>query len=220
MDYWWLWVFDMVLMTAGMWFYLATNYGTYEFFAKACAMALLPLIPALVLVGGAGSTVFALTKVLIDRRGVKPPAARALLVGPALVLTLALGLLGVFKSPTHRLGYICIGQAPASASQVELAGYSTFLRAEWLAEFRAGQKDFETLVARAKLVPADAFELQTFFATSALRTTRLGQRLPALGSVACFKRVFRESEEHQRGRVYALFDAATGTAAVIRAYHD
>ena len=66
MDYWWLWVFDTVLVSAGILFFLALQYGTYEFYGKACAMALLPLIPVMVLVGGAGSTVYALTKVWME----------------------------------------------------------------------------------------------------------------------------------------------------------
>jgi hypothetical protein len=70
-----------------------------------------------------------------------------LLVVPALVVTLALVLLGAAKSPAHRLSYICIGNAPASASQVQIAGYSTFLREEWLAVFKVGSKDFQTMVA-------------------------------------------------------------------------
>src|SRR5690348_14155514 len=61
--YWRLWLFDTLLVTAGLLFFLATHYGTYEFFGSALSMALLPLIPILVLVGGGGSTVFALTKV-------------------------------------------------------------------------------------------------------------------------------------------------------------
>jgi uncharacterized membrane protein YhaH (DUF805 family) len=67
-EYWWLWLFDTVLVSGAFLFYLATNYGTYEFFGLALLMALLPLIPVMVLVGGAGSSVFALTKVWIERR--------------------------------------------------------------------------------------------------------------------------------------------------------
>jgi len=173
-----------------------------------------------VLVGGAGSTVFALTKVLIERRGLKKPAALALLVGPALVVTLALGLLGAGKSPAHRLAYICLGNAPASASQVRIAGYSTFLREEWLAVFKAGQKDFQTMVAGAKLVPADSFEFKQRLERSEHNGTRLLQSLPPLDHALCFQRVFKESEEHQRGGVYAVFDPATATAAVFREYRD
>ena len=69
LDYWRLWLLDALLVGGGMLFFLATHYGTYEFFGQACAMALLPLIPVMVLVGGAGSTVFALTKILIEKRG-------------------------------------------------------------------------------------------------------------------------------------------------------
>ncbi len=69
-DYWRLWLGDTVLVTAGLLFFLATNYGTYEFFGTALVMALLPLIPILVLVGGAGSTIFALTKVLTEKRAI------------------------------------------------------------------------------------------------------------------------------------------------------
>jgi len=219
-NYWWLWVLDTVLVSAGLLFFLALQYGTYEFFGKACAMALLPLIPVLVLVGGGGSTVFALTKVLIEKRALKKPAALALLVGPALVVTLALGLLGACKSPAHRLSYICIGNAPASASHVQIAGYSTFLRSEWLAVFHAGQKDFQTMVAGAKLVPADAFEFKQQLERSAHNGTRLFQSLPPMTNVLCFQCVFKEAEEHQRGGVYAVFDPATSTAAVFREYHD
>ena len=219
-NYWRLWLFDTVLVSAGILFFLATNYGTYEFFGKACAMALLPLIPVMVLVGGGGSTVFALTKILIEKRGLKKPVALALLVGPALVVTLALVLLGAFKSPHHRLNYICVGNAPASTSHVQIAGYSTFLNEEWLAVFNVGEKDFQTLVAGAKLVPADEFEFKQRLERSAHQDTRLLQSLPPLNHALCFQRVFKESEEHQRGGVYAVFDPATSTAIVFREYHD
>jgi hypothetical protein len=217
---WRFWLFDTVLVSAGVLFCLATQYGTYEFFGKACAMALLPFIPVIVLVGGAGSTIFALTKVLIEKRSLPQPTALALLVGPALAVTLALVLLGAFKSPAHRLSYICIGNAPASASQIRIAGYSTFLRSEWLAVFNAGPKDFQTMVAGAKLVPADAFEFNQMLERSAHKGTRLFQSLPPMNNLLCFRRVFKESEEHQRGDVYAVFDPATSTAVVFREYHD
>jgi hypothetical protein len=41
-----------------------------------------------------------------------------------------------------------------------------------------------------------------------------------MNNALCFQRVFKESEEHQRGGVYAVFDPATSTAAVFREYHD
>jgi hypothetical protein len=218
--YWRLWLFDTALVCAGMLFFLATQYGTYEFFGKACAMALLPFIPVIVLVGGAGSTIFALTKVWIEKRTLPWPAAPALLVGPALVVTLALVLLGVFKSPAHRLSYICLGNAPASASQVQIAGYSTFLREEWLAVFNVGQNDLQTLVAKAKLVPADSFEFRKKLEASALKKSRLLQSLAPMNNPLCFERIFKEAEEHQLGGVYATFDPATSTAVIFREYHD
>jgi hypothetical protein len=218
-NYWRLWIFDAVLVSAGFLFYLATHYGTYEFFGKACAMALLPLIPVMVLVGGTGSTVFALTKVLIEKRAVKLPAALALLVGPALVVTGLLVLLGAGKSPGSRLGYICLGNAPASASQVQVAGYSTFRREEWLAVFHVGPKDFQTMVAKAELVPVDEFEFRKILEPSALKTTRLYQSLPPLNNALCYKRVFKE-EEHKLGGIYAAFDPATSTAIVLRGHQD
>ncbi len=219
-NYWRLWLFDTALVSAGILFFLATQYGTYEFFGKACAMALLPLIPVLVLVGGAGSTVFALTKVLIERRALKRPAALVLLIGPALVLTMLLVLPGAGKSSAHRLAYICLGNVPASASHVQVSGYSTFLQEEWLAVFNAGQKDFQTMVARAKLVPADDFEFRKVLEQSSLKTCRLFQSMPPLNDSPCFKRAFKAGEEHERGSVYAVFDAATSTAIVFREYND
>lgn len=219
-NYWRLWLADTVLVTAGLLFFLATHYGTYEFFGRACAMALLPLIPLLVLVGGAGSTVFALTKVFIERRGIKKPAALALLVGPALVVTLLLALFGAGKSSDHRLAYICLGNAPASASHVQVAGYSTFLREEWLAVFHVGPKDFQTMVAGAKLVPVDDFEFRKMLEQSALKKSRLFQNVPRLNDLTCYKRVFNEREEHKLGGVYAVFDPAASTAAVYREFHE
>jgi len=218
--YWWLWVLDAVLVSAGILFFLATQYGSYEFFGRAFAMALLPLIPVLVLVGGAGSTVFALTKVLVGRRGLKGPAALALLVGPAVAVTLVLGLTGACRSPGHRLAYICLGNAPASASHVQVAGYSTFLREEWLAVFNLGQKDFETMVGKANLGPVDEFEFRKMQGQLDIKTSRLFQGLPPLANALWFRRVFKESEEHQRGSVYAVFDPASSTAIVVRQYHD
>ena len=219
-NYWQLWLFDTVLVSAGLLFFLATQYGTYEFFGKACAMALLPLIPVMVLVGGAGSTVFALTKVWIEKRSLLRPTALALLVGPALGVTLLLLLLGAFKSPGPRLANLCLGNAPASASQVQVAGYSTFLRSEWLAVFHVDQDRFQAFVTGAKLVPADNFEFSRMLERSAHKGTRLFRSLPPLNHSLCFKRVFKEAEEHQRGGVYAVFDPATSTAAVFREYHD
>ena len=219
-DYWWLWVLDTVLVTAGILFFLALQYGTYEFFGKACAMALLPLIPVIVLVGGAGSTIFALTKVWIEKRAVKRTTAVALLVGPALVVTLLLGLLGTGKSPGHRLAYICLGNAPASARQVQVAGYSTFLRSEWLAVFNVESNSFQAFVTGAKLEPGSAVEFSRMLEYSAQKGTRLVQGLPALNHLMCFRRVFKESEEHQRGGIYAVFDPVTTTAVVFREYHD
>jgi len=219
-DYWRLWLVDTVLVSAGFLFFLATRFGTYEFFGKACMMALLPLIPVLVLVGGAGSTVFALTKVWIEKRSFLRPAALALLVGPALAVTLALGLLGALKSPAHRLSYICIGHAPRSASQVQITGYSTFLREEWLAVFHTDQNAFKSLVAQAQLVPAEEVEFQKMLERSALKDSRLFQTRPSSGNLIFFKRVFKEAEEHKRGSVYAAFDPATGTVMVFRGYRD
>ena len=219
-NYWRLWVFDAVLVSAGVLFFLAAQYGTYEFFGRACAMALLPFIPVMVLVGGAGSTVFALTKVLIEKRALKAPVALALLVGPALAVTWFFVQLGAGKLPAHRLGYICLGNVPASASQVRVAGYSTFLNEEWLAVFHVGPKDFQTMVAGAKLVPVDDFEFRKTLEQSAITKSRLYQGLPLLNNALFFKRVFKESEEHQRGSVFAAFDPASATAVVFREYHD
>lgn len=220
-DYWRLWLLDAVLVSAGVLFFLAVQYGTYEFFGLACRMALLPFIPIMVLVGGAGSTVFALTKVkLIEKRSLKRPAALALLVAPALVVTLLLGLLGASRSPAHQLAYICLGNVPASASQVHVAGYSAFLHGEWLAVFNAWPKDFQTMVNESKLTPVDEFEFQHMLELATIKKSRLVQNLPPLTNAYYFKRVFNESEEHQRGSVYAVFDPATSTAVVVREYHD
>ena len=219
MNYWWVWVFDTVLVSAGVLFFLAMQYGTWEFFGKACAMALLPFIPVLVLVGGGGSTVFALTKVWIEKRPLGRPAALALLVAPALVVTALLGLWGARGASGHRLAYICVGAAPASASQVEVAGYSTFLHEEWLAAFTVTQTNFETMVTGAKLAPADEFEARKMLEPSLIKTTRLFQSLPPLENALWFKRVFK-NEEHLRGSVYAAFDPATSTAVVFRQYRD
>jgi len=143
-----------------------------------------------------------------------------LLVGPALVVTLALVLLGVFQSPTHRLNYICVGNAPALAGQVQITGYSTFLREEWLASFNVDARAFQTFVVQAKLVPADNFEFKTVLERSSLKNSRLFQNLLSSGNLQSFKRVFKEAEEHQRGSVYTAFDPATSTAVVFREYHD
>ena len=220
MDYWWLWLGDTGLVSAGILFFLATQYGTYEFFGKACAMALLPLIPVTVLVGGAGSTIFALTKVLIEKRSVQRPAALALLVGPALAVTLLLVLLGAGKSPGHRLAYICLGSAPPTARNVQVTGYSVFLRSEWLAVFTVDQAGFQTLAAGAKLEPVPGLEFSRMLERSSLRETKALQHLPPADALQCFRRIFKESEEHKRGCVYAAFDPATATAIVFREYHD
>ncbi len=219
-NYWRLWLFDAVLVSAGVLYFLATQYGTCEFFGTALAMALLPFIPIMVLVGGAGSTIFILTKVMIEKRSLKAPTAMALLAGPGLLLTLLLGLLAAGKSPGDRLACLCLGNVPASASHVRVAGYSTFLHEEWLAVFDVGPKDFQTMVTKAKLVPVDEFEFSRMLERSALKKTGLYQSLPPLKAALCFKRVFKESEEHERGSLYLAFDPAISAAVVLREYHD
>jgi len=219
-NYWRLWIFDAVLVGAGVLFFLATQYGTYEFFGRACAMALLPFIPIMVLVGGAGSTIFALTKVLIEKRSLNFLTAHVLLVGQALVVTLLLVMLGAGKSPRHRLAYICLGNAPPSARQVQVTGYSTFLHEEWLAVFNVDPDGFQKMVARAKLEPVPDYDFQATFGHSALKATRAVQRILRSDQLICFRRVFNEHEEHDRGRVYAAFDPATATAVVFREYQD
>lgn len=218
--YWRFWLFDAVLVSAGVLFFLATQYGTYDFFGKALAMAFLPFIAVMILVGGAGSTIFALTKVLIEKRGLKRPAALALLIGPALVITPPLILLGAIRSPAHHFSYVCAGNAPASARQVQLAGYSTFLREEWLAVFHADQRAFQTMVAQAKLAPADEFEFRDALKRSSLTKTRLFNNVPVSGDLQCFKRIFNEKEDHEGGVIFALFDPATSTAVVLRERRD
>ena len=217
---WRLWLFDAVLVSAGVLFFLATHYGTFEFFGKAIAMAFLPFIAVMVLVGGAGSTVFALTKIMIEKRGLKKPAALVLLVGPALVVTMLLGLLGAGKSQGHRLAYICLGNTPAAASHVQVAGYSTFLREEWLAVFNVAPDVFRKFATDAKLKPVPDYEFKTTLDHSALQKTKACQSIPQSDHPACFRRVFDEGNEHQRGRVYAMYDPATSTAVVLREYHD
>ncbi len=220
-NYWQVWLLDAVLVSAGLLFFLAMQYGTLDFLGVACRMALLPFLPVMVLVGGAGSTVFALTKVkLIEKRSLGRAPALALLVMPALVVTLVLGLLGAGKSRAHQLAYICLGDAPASASQVQVAGYSGFLRGEWLAVFHAGPKDFQMMVNAMELAPVDAFEFKHLLERTAIKNSRPFQSLPSLDNAGYFKRVFNESEEHQRGSVFAVFDPVTSTVIVVREYRD
>ena len=219
MDYWWLWVLDTVLVAGAFLFFLATYYGTFEFFGRACVRALLPLIPVLLLVGGGGSSVFALTKVVIEKRGLSRSLAVALLVGQALVVAVPLVVLGIEKSPMHRLSYICAGHAPVLAGEVQLTGYSTFLREEWLAVFHTDEQAFRSFTSQAQLAPADGFEFQKLFDDSALKATRSGKNVSWPVDARCFKRVFK-MEEHERGMIYARFDPATSTAVVWRGYRD
>ncbi|HEX9046281.1 MAG TPA: hypothetical protein VF988_04585 [Verrucomicrobiae bacterium] len=219
-DYWRLWLVNAVLVSAGMLFGLATQYGTFEFFGTACLMALLPFIPIMVLVGGAGSTIFALTKVFIEKRSLKRTTALGLLLGPGLVVTLLLVLAGANRSPGHWLNYICIGHAPAATGHVRVAGYSTFLREEWLAVFAGGQKDFETMADGAKMAPADSFEFKKWIEQSSLKDTSLYQGLPPLTNAIYYRRIFNAKEEHERGSVYAVFAPGAATVVVARQYRD
>jgi hypothetical protein len=219
--YWRLWLFDTVLVVAGLLFFLAAQYGTPEFLGPACLMALLPLIPAVVLVGGAGSTIFVLSKVLVEKRGWPTPAALALLVGPAIVLAALLALPAFFRSPAHRLDYICLGNAPSAASQIHVSGYSTFLREEWLAAFNVSESGFQTMIAQAKLAPVDEFEFRDAVARSPFQNDRLfSAAWPPNGRALCYKRVFNAAQEHERGTVFAMFDRNTSTAIVLREFRD
>ena len=219
-NYWLLWLLNAVLASAGVLFFLAAQYGTFEYFGMACLMALLPFIPVMVLVGGAGSTLFALTKVMIEKRGIRRPAALSLLMGPGLALAVLLGFLGLNQAQNRRLDYICLGHAPASASHVRIAGYSGFLRGEWLAVFNVGQKDFQTMVAKVELTPVDEFVFREALEKSSVKTTSPGQAFAPLTNAIYFRRAFDEKNEHKRGGVYAAFDPATSTAVLYREYHD
>ena len=218
--YWRLWLLDAALAGAGVLFFFATRYGTGEFMGRALAMALLPFIAVMILVGGAGSTLFALTKVMIEKRSLKVFPSLIFLVGPALALAALLGWLGVWRSPEHRLAHVCLGNAPPTASRIHVAGYSTFLREEWLAVFHVGPKDFQTMVARSKLEPAYTYEFRNALAHSPLKQTRLYRSLPPLNEAPCFARIFDAGKEHQRGSVYAMFDPATSLAIVVRECQD
>jgi hypothetical protein len=220
LNYWRLWLLNAVLVSAGMLVFLAAQYGTREFFGVACLMALLPLIPLLVLVGGAGSTLFALTKVIIEKRSLKKPAAWALLAGPGIIVCILFALVGASKSPDHRLAYICFGNVPVSASHVRVAGYSRFLREEWLAIFNVEPKDFQTMVAKTELVPVDGFEFRKMLEESSLKGSNESDSIPHSSDLQCFKRNFKPGEEHERGTIYAAFDLATSTAVVFREYRD
>lgn len=219
MYYWRLWLVNAVLVSAGLLVFLAAQYGTAEFFGVACLMALLPFIPVLVLVSGAGSTIFVLTKAWIEKRALKTPAALALLVGPGAGLCL-ICLLGAGQSPERRLAYLCHGQVPASVSQVRITGYSTFLGEQWLAVFNVSPEGFKALVAKAELRPADGFEFKQLLEQSSLRGSRLFPSVPHMDNLPCYKRVFKPGEEHQRGSIYAVFDQATSTAVVFRGYRE
>ena len=217
---WRLWIIDALLVSSGILFFIAQQYGTYEFFGRACAMALLPLIPVLVLVGGAGSTVFALTKVWLEKHKLSLMLTRIFLVGPALLVMILLVRFGANRTPENRLAYICLGNAPATASAVRVAGFSTFLRSEWLAVFHINRSGFEAMVKGGKMESGSAGEFKGILSRSAHQQTRLWQSVPPWKHPLCFQRIFKESEEHQRGGVYAVYDPTTETAVVFREYHD
>ncbi|HEU5396323.1 MAG TPA: hypothetical protein VFV81_04095 [Verrucomicrobiae bacterium] len=216
---WRLWLLNAVLVSAAALFFLATQYGTFEFFRVALFRALFPFIAVIVLVGGAGSTIFAVTKVWSERRGLNQGTTSALLIGPGIIVTLLLVFAGADRPLGQRLNYICAGHAPAAASHIRVSGYSGFLREEWLATFRVGQTNFLTMIDRAKFTPVDEFEFQRTLEKSALKTTGLYRALPPLNNALCYRRVFNNAE-YQRGSVYALFDPATSTAVMVRGYHD
>jgi hypothetical protein len=218
--YWRLWLANAMLVSAAALYFLATRFGTTEFLGRACLMALLPLIPVLVLVGGAGSTIFVLTKVWIERRALGLPAELALLLGPGLAVSALLVLVAVGQPASHRLAYVCLGHAPPSATAVRVTGYSTYLRAEWLAVFQVPQKEFQTMTSGAQLIPADAFEVTRALSQSSLAQTAIAQKLPRLDAALSFKRIFNEAGEHQRGGIFAAYDPATSTAVVLREYRD
>lgn len=220
LNYWRLWLLNAVVVSAGLLLFLAAQYGTREFFGVACLMALLPFIPVMVLVGGAGSTIFVLTKVKVEKRSLRAPAALVLLVGPGLGVFLLCALLAAGQSPGRQFAYLCHGNVPASASHVRMAGYSTFLSEQWLAVFQVAPKDFQTMISQAQLVPVDGFEFKQQLERSALKTSRLFHSVPQLNGLSCFKRAFKPAEEHERGSIYAVFDEATSTAAVYREYRD
>jgi hypothetical protein len=217
---WRLWLVDGALVSAGMWYFLATQYGTGDFFGQALAMAVLPLMAVMVLVGGAGSTIFALTRVMIEKRSLNFSQSVVLLAGPAMVVAGLLVGLGVWHSPRHRLAYVCHGQVPADVSHVQVTGYSAFLRAEWLAVFHVGPDSFQEWVTRSKLEKTPDYDFARMLKDSSLQSTQLGQQLSKLGHPLCFRRVFNAGTEHERGWIYAAFDGATATAVVLRAYRD
>jgi hypothetical protein len=220
LNYWRLYLLNALLVSVGLLVILASPYGTGEFFGVACLMALLPFIPVMVLVGGAGSTLFVLTKIMIEKRSWRTSTALVLLVGPGLALFLALVLVTVGQPPSRRLAYICHGSPPASASRVQVTGYATYLSEQWLAVFTVDAKGFQALVTQTELAPVDGFEFKRRLEQSALKSTRLYQSSPFPGDLPCFKRVFKPGEEHERGSLYALFDPATSRAMVFREYRD
>jgi hypothetical protein len=76
------------------------------------------------------------------------------------------------------------------------------------------------MVDKAKLTPADDFEFRKVLEPSVLKRSKLFQSLPPLNAALCFKRVFKEGEEHELGSVFAAFDPATSKAIVLRGYQN
>ena len=176
--YWRLWLLNALLVSAGLLLVLAAQYGTADFFGAACLMALLPFIPAIVLVGGAGSTIFVLTKVMIEKRSLSASSALLLLVGPGLFVFLLLALLTARQSPDHWLAYLCHGHAPPSASQVRVAGYSHLPQRTMAGRVPRKRQGISAFLSQAELVPVDAFEFKKTLDTSALKSTRLFRQSP------------------------------------------
>jgi hypothetical protein len=221
LNYWRLWLWNTALLTAAFLYFFTTQYGTREFLGIALAMAFLPLLATLLFVVGTGSAVLVAIKIKSEKRGWSRAKTLAWLVVPTLLLSLLISTFAYWETlPQKRLGYVCIGNAPAAGSEIQVTGYSHFFSGQWLAAFTVDAAGFQKFVTEAKLQSAPEVDFNPMLNRSLLKATKLVQGMAPSNNAVSYRRIFKAEGERERGGIYAVYDATTSRAMVYREYHD
>jgi hypothetical protein len=209
-----LWSINILIAGVALAFFWTVQFGTREFLGLALVMAAIAFIPSLLVLGCIATIVFHLTKKILKIKCINPNVSHLWLLGPTCAFAIWVVLSGMWGLlPQQRLSFVCGGSKLLTAHNIQVVGYSAFLRGQWLAVFQ--------VMLRKQEMQADSnLNLNNLLTRTSLTGTALFQDFPKLTNPQCFKRVFTEKGERERGGIYAAYDSTTSTAIVFREYHD
>ena len=213
--YWRMWLLSQSLIYFGLFIFLTNHFGTFEYFEVAAIMGIFTSIPTGLFAVGVGTIIFFAIKNTIKRRRPTFRVAIAWLLSPTLIFLLLLLVAGLVQNlPKNRLTFVTRGFDLRSARDIQVSGYTAFLRGLWMAKLKTGSTEFQEFAATAGLELTDSNSLH-----------RVTKQIPAsfqvnLQTGLCYKRSYLDDDKRERASLSAHFDPETGVALVVREFHD